>query len=42
MALRYQLARWDAGLGPVSATAVREARAAFDELDGIAVGTAPS
>jgi post-segregation antitoxin (ccd killing protein) len=34
-ALRSELDRWDAEFGPVSAKAAREARQAFDELDGI-------
>jgi post-segregation antitoxin (ccd killing protein) len=36
-ALRSQLDRWDAEFGPVSAKAAREARQAFDELDGLSV-----
>lgn len=34
-ALRSQLDHWDAAFGPVSAKAEREARRAFDELDGV-------
>lgn len=33
-ALRRQLDRWDAEFGPVSEKAARQARQAFDELDG--------
>lgn len=35
-ALRSQLDVWDRELGPVSARAARQARQAFDELDGVA------
>lgn len=34
-ALRTQLDEWDHELGPVSAKAARDARQAFDELDGV-------
>lgn len=34
-ALRDQLDHWDAQLGPVSAKASKQARDAFDQLDGV-------
>lgn len=34
-ALRSQLDRWDAEFGPVPARAARDARRAFDDLDGV-------